>query len=99
MKEKKPFCDYSEQLEILKSKGCIIEDEKLCNDYLSNVGYYRLKAYCLPFKQKDGSYNNSFSFHRVSRLYDFDKKLRGILFPVIETIEISLRARLVLCYN
>ena len=95
MKNIKPFCDYDEQVAELRKKGCLISDDNICKSKLINIGYYRLKAYTLTFKRKDGTYKDGFSFYRVSRLYDFDKELRALLSPIIETIEISWRARLV----
>ena len=95
MKSDKRFFTYDEQIDALKSKGCEITDEEFCQKSLSNIGYFRLKAYYLPFKLKDGTYQEGFSFTTVSRLYDFDCNLRSWLFPIIETIEVSIRARLV----
>ena len=34
------------------------------------------------------------SFERVYRIYEFDRKLRNLLFSAIEVIEVSLRTRL-----
>lgn len=34
------------------------------------------------------------SFHTIYRIYEFDRKLRGILFSAIEEIEIYLRAKI-----
>ena len=93
MAEIQPCLTYDEQLSKLKERGCIIEDEPKCIEMLANVNYYRLSAYFLPFK-KNGIYEQGISFERVCRIYNFDKELRTILFPLIETIEISTRARL-----
>ena len=40
---------YKEQIAILRSRGCIIDDVTDCTDKLSYIGYYRLSAYFLPF--------------------------------------------------
>lgn len=85
---------YKEQLDILKSKGCIVNDEKECLYILESVNYYRLSAYFLPFKKPDGSYENGLTFQKVFSIYDFDRKLHGILFNALEETEIYLRAQI-----
>ena len=94
MRELKKHRTYDEQIEKLKEKGCRITDEQKCREILENITYYRLSAYFVPFQNKDGSYRTDFSFEKVFRLYEFDRKLRNVLFSAIEIIEVSLRARL-----
>lgn len=84
---------YDEQVLILKKRGCIISDEAFCKRKLEEINYYRLTAYFLPFKQPDGNYRKGTSFHSVYRIYEFDRKLRGILFSAIEEVEVFLRSR------
>lgn len=38
------------QVAKLEKRGLIIDDENLAGDYLSNISYYRLRAYTYPFK-------------------------------------------------
>ena len=84
---------YDEQLAILQSRGIIVLDRDRCKKILSSVNYYRLSAYFLPFKLKNGNYKSGTSFLRAYRIYEFDRKLRNIVFAAIEEIEIFLRAR------
>ena len=90
----KPFTTYAQQIEILRSHGCLIRDEAQCQDALSSIGYYRFTAYFLPFKQSDGQYVEGTNFDTVFNIYEFDRKLRNILFGAIEEIEVYLRAKL-----
>ena len=83
----KPFFSYEQQLESLKEKGIFIDDP-VALGFLKSVNYYRFSAFILPFK---GRYENLL-FSRIKRIYEFDCKLRALLFPVIESIEIRLRA-------
>lgn len=46
--EKTPI-SIKEQVEKLKSRGLVIDDEELAAKYLSNISYYRLRAYTYPF--------------------------------------------------
>lgn len=94
MSEVKQFFTYSEQIEKLRSRGCIIKNEEDCASKLRNIGYYRLSAYFLPFRKEDGDYVDGLSFDRVYRIYEFDRKLRTHIFSALEVIEVSLRARL-----
>lgn len=84
---------YDEQIKKLKSRGCFISDEVFCKEKLEAINYYRLAAYFLPFKSRDGTYKENTSFHRVYRIYEFDRKLRAILFSAVEEVEIYLRSR------
>lgn len=84
---------YQEQLDLLKSRGVIIESDNTCIEILENVNYYRLLAYFLPFKTSDDTYAAGTSFLRVYRTYEFDRKLRRVVFTALEEVEVSLRAR------
>jgi abortive infection bacteriophage resistance protein len=83
---------FEEQLKLLKSRGLIIADEEKCLDILRSANYYRLSAYLLPFKQFDNTFFEGTTFERIYRIYEFDRKLRSLLFSVIEEIELFLRS-------
>lgn len=84
---------YEEQLAILERRGVIIPDRSVCTQILENVNYYRLMAYFLPCKQADDTYKPGTDFLKVYRVYEFDRKLRRVLFSALEEVEISLRSR------
>ncbi|CRF31738.1 abortive phage infection protein [Brachyspira suanatina] len=90
---KRPY-KYKEQLQKLKDRGCIINDDKKCISILESVNYYRFSAYFLPFKQSNGNYINGTSFEKVFNIYEFDRKLHTILFNALEEIEIFIRAKI-----
>ena len=90
----KPPLKYKEQLEKLKKRGCIINDDKKCISILESVNYYRLSAYFLPFKLDNENYEEGLSFERVFSIYEFDRKLHGILFNALEETEIFLRSKI-----
>lgn len=94
MSEVKQPKTYEEQVDILRKHGCAISDEAGCMDKLSAIGYYRLSAYFLPFKKEDGAYTAGTDFDTVFRIYEFDRKLRHILFGAIDVIEIYVRSTL-----
>jgi abortive infection bacteriophage resistance protein len=85
---------YAQQIAKLREHGCAITDETFCEKVLSRISYYRLSAYFLTFRKKDGMYIPGTDFNRVYNLYEFDRKLRHLLFSVLEELEVYLRARL-----
>lgn len=90
---KKPTT-FDEQINIIENRGCIIDDKTFAKDVLSRVNYYRLTAYFLPFKNVDGNYKAGTKFETIYQIHEFDRKLRHLLFPVIEEIELMLRTQL-----
>jgi abortive infection bacteriophage resistance protein len=88
----KPPTSYKQQVEKLRSRGCIVHDEAYAVQVLSTVNYYRLSAYFLPFKQSDETYIAGTNFDTVYHIYEFDRKMRLILFSAIEEIEVNLRS-------
>lgn len=97
MKDVKNPATYDEQILKLKSNGCIISDEINAKIFLSKVNYYRLSAYFLPFKVNlDGctSYFPGTSFQRIKSIYEFDTRIRELLLPIIEKLEIYLKTQL-----
>ena len=91
MKQPKTF---AQQVEIIKEKGFIIDNDTECIGFLKQANYYRLSAYFLPFRKKDGTYFSNINFHRIQRIYEFDSRLRGVLFNYIEKVELYLRTQL-----
>lgn len=80
------------QIEKLKSRGCVIDDEERAKFVLSNINYYRLVHYFSVFLDKNGSYKDGTTFEKVMRVYDFDRLLRSLLLTALEEVEISMRA-------
>jgi len=90
---KKP-ATFEEQINKLRDNGCVISDEDFCKDVLAEVGYYRLSAYFLPFRTARGEYRPGTDFMSIHSIYEFDRKLRRILFTMLEELEVYLRAHL-----
>jgi len=90
---KNPFT-YEKQLAALKSKGLKVENDDKCLKFLRSVNYYWFSAYLLPFKQSDGTCAQGLTFEKVHSIFEFDRKLRALIFFVIEEIELSMRSQL-----
>jgi abortive infection bacteriophage resistance protein len=85
---------YAQQIARLREHGCTVTDDAFCESVLSRVSYYRLSAYFLTFKKRDGNYRPGTDFSKVYRIYEFDRKLRRLLFTVVDELEVYLRAQL-----
>lgn len=85
---------YSEQVEIIRAKSFIVDDATDCITFLKQANFYRLSAYFLPFRKKDGTYFTNVNFNRIQQIYDFDSQIRALLFQAIEQIEFYVRTTL-----
>ena len=83
---------YEEQIKKLREHKCIVADEAFCTDVLMRISYYRLCAYLLPYRTKDGNRYSATRFEKIYALYEFDRKMRNLLFAAIEETEVFLRA-------
>lgn len=83
-----------EQIELLKSRGCKIENEEFARNVLLDINYYRLTSYFLPFKVSEDKYLEGTSFNKVYRNYLFDRKLRNMLSFIIEHVEVAIKTRI-----
>lgn len=93
MQYQKPPLTLDEQVVLLKSRGLIISDPSLARHYLYNISYYRLGAYFSSFQNGD-QFQQDTSFESIIDLYDFDRKLRFLIYEAIEAIEVSFRTRM-----
>lgn len=99
MKFEKPPLTYKEQIELLKTRGLIFDDEERAELQLSNVSFFRLRAYMLPFRKNVHSeviddFRYGTNWESIYNLYVFDRKLRLLVFDAIEKIEVALRCQL-----
>lgn len=84
-----------EQIEHLKVRGVLIDDECKAEFFLSNVNYYRFSGYLHEFRKPGSSYYiDGTSLNRIIELYRFDCKFTRILMYILEDVEETLKARL-----
>ena len=97
MRYTNPPLDAYTLLANLKDKGLAIEDEEKAIAFLGHVSYFRFAAYLRPFKMNDdtGHFKPTATFGKAVALYEFDAKLRMLLFSTIQKIEISLRSKII----
>ncbi|MFO7869136.1 MAG: Abi family protein [Bacteroidales bacterium] len=98
MKYSKPPLTIIDQIAKLKDRGLRFNDENKAAHYLSNISYYRLRAYTYPF-QDNTAPNHPFikdvCFEDIIDVYVFDRRLRLLVFNAIEKIEVALRTKIV----
>lgn len=87
----KPFKTYEELLQLLKSRGLIINDEASALKTLHWLSYYRISAYSLTLRVDDRFYDNV-TFENIVELYDFDKEFRRIIQYYCAVVEVSFRS-------
>lgn len=89
----KEFKTIDEQINLLKSRGMIIPDEKKAKKYLLTNNYYNIiNGYSKPFLKEKEQYLPGATFDEVSRLYFFDKELKQTLFNYILDAEHHLKS-------
>jgi abortive infection bacteriophage resistance protein len=92
--EKEPLT-FERQIDLLESRGLVVSDKSKAANYLSNISYYRLSAYMLPFKVLgEDRFSDGTSFESVIDLYLFDREFRLLIFDTIEKLEIAFRTQM-----
>ena len=79
----KDFKTISQQVEILKNKGLIVEDVEMAENILLKENYFFINGYrhLFVYSSKD---NNRFvagtTFEELHAMFVFDRKMRNIFF-------------------
>ena len=83
----------AEQLCHLDTLGLSIDDKDAFGNFISQAGYYRVKAYLLPYRNVDRSFVDEACSEKVMQLYRFDSELRALVFRTIQILELVIRAK------
>ena len=86
-----------QQIDILKERGLLIDDVKQAVKVLDTISYFRLAGYWRHFEadQTTHQFKKGSCFADIVSLYSFDKQLRALLFTAIQTIEVSVRTKII----
>lgn len=97
MQYTKQAIDFSEQLSLLKRRGLIIDDEDKAVRCLHSISYFRLTSYLVPMEADSDTHTFKPQSHLLTAivLYNFDRKLRSLIFTSIQDIEVALRTRII----
>lgn len=90
MRYSKPTLTFEAQLDLLRRRGLAVTDNTRALHWLQQISYYRLSAYCLPFKDGE-TFRSGTDFNDIAGLYIFDRKLRLLALDAVERIEIAIR--------
>jgi len=89
----KNFKTLDEQIEILRFKGMVINDEKYTKKVLLRENYFFLNGYRHPFMEEgDKKFKNGTTFEEMYSLFLFDRSFRNVLFKYILVIENNLKS-------
>lgn len=94
----KPALGYAEQLQQLKDRGLIVENDKKALHLLESVSYYRLSGYWYPMLAAPKTahiFKPGSTFNNAFRLYCFDRELRKLILGELEKIEVAIRAKMI----
>lgn len=90
----KNFKTINEQVEILKNKGLIIEDEISVKETLLRENYFFIMGYRHVFmtSPKERKFMPGTTFDEVYSLFTFDRNFRNIIFKNVLVIENQLKS-------
>ena len=90
----KMFRSLDEQIEILKSRGLIIEDENLAKEILLRENYFFINGYrvLLMNSYADRNFIVGATFRELFGIFMFDRYIRNILFKNLMIIENQLKS-------
>lgn len=93
----KPPLTYSQQVQQLKDRGLLINNEQKALHLLESVSYYRLSGYWYPLLQdkQNHIFKQGAEFETAFKLYCFDRELRKLVLAELEKIEIAIRAKMI----
>ena len=88
MKDKQ-FKNLDEQIEILKYKGLVIDDEKYARDILLRENYFFLTGYRHLLMNKNNSkvYAKGATFEELYSIFLFDRQFRNLIFKNLLIVE------------
>ena len=91
----KAWQSWTEQVELLRSRGLEIDDGVACVAALKRVNYYRFSGYARHFQIDPASGDNRFEpgtrFDDILALHDLDATLRQVLMASLTEVELVLR--------
>jgi len=78
----KPHLTYLEQIELLKSRGLIVDDIPYTITKLKHISYFRLSAYFLPFYEKENTFKQGTTFEQIIEVYHLYLKTGYMFFHI-----------------
>lgn len=90
----KIFKTLDEQVDILKDKGLIIEDENLTKEILLRENYFFINGYRYLFMKSpvDKKFVVGATFRELYAMFNFDRQVRNIMFKNLLIIENNIKS-------
>ncbi len=90
----KKFRSLGEQIQILKSKGLVIDDEEKAKDILFRENYFFISGYRHLFMRtyKEKKFLAGTTFDELYSMFVFDRRIRNIMFKNILIIENNIKS-------
>lgn len=93
MKYAKPALLYPDQLALLVSRKLDCGDPARAVEWLERIGYYRMSAYFIPFRDPaTHDFRSGATLDQIVDLYKFDGGLRLLTMQAMDRIEVAVRA-------
>lgn len=92
--ERKIFKSLDEQIEIMRGKGLIINDEEKAKEILFKENYFFISGYRWLFMDgyKDRRFIKGTTFEELYATFTFDRKIRNIMFKYILIVENNIKS-------
>lgn len=94
MKFNKSPLTFQQQIDLLKTRGLRIENERNALKKLQNINFYRISAYFPPFQTEKDVFDEGTCFSDILYLYEFDRNLQNLILEAAAGVEISVRTQL-----
>ena len=90
----KVFKNLDEQIEILESRGLIIDDHEKAKNILFRENYFFISGYRHMFMRssKDSRYVSGTTFEELYSVFLFDRHIRNIMFEYLLIIENNIKS-------
>jgi abortive infection bacteriophage resistance protein len=87
---------FANQIGILKQRGMTFADEAAAEAWLHRVSYYRMSGYWYPLlaDRVNHTFKPGATFEQAVSLYEFDSRLRELVFRNIGRIEVAVRTQM-----
>ena len=85
----------AQQIQTLKQRGLIMNDEAAAEHLLGSIGYFRLAQYWRVFESDKVNhvFKPNSTIEKVYSIYCFDKELKVLVFSALQTVEVAMIAR------
>ena len=89
---KKEFRTLDEQVDILKNKGLIINNEEQVKEILLRENYFFINGYRTMFYDKNRKFLKGTTFSELYSAFLFDRNLRNVLFKNLLVLENNVKS-------